>query len=405
MKSRSVGIFAPSEVLYNPRLLKYSEIFKSKGFEVTIYNPIIGNGNYDEYRRFERLNENVKSINLLRKTSSGFINLILLNLIYKIYLLLNFHSLSNENPFYLNKYWFFAQFLVRKKHDIIIVNLIDLLPMAFRYKERFIDVKIIYDSQELFTGQERKGSTEIRRWIEFNEKKYIYQCDIICSTTNEMKMELMRKYGLTNIYRVRNVPLERYIKSVHEMKPIERRIRFIWHGMTIYFDNERGIKFILDGLRTSKLNFEITLQGNCLDSERVKIQEYLHLHNMEDKVRISGLVHPEKIINSLFQYDVGILAEFPKDQNQLVTSSNKLFDYIHAKLFVIAPNLPGINETFTEYPEIGFQFESGSIYSMVSVLNSLSLEQINKFKEKSKKDINYLNITWDYDAEQIFNSI
>ena len=91
-----------------------------------------------------------------------------------------------------------------------------------------------------------------------------------------------------------------------------------------------------------------------------------------------------KLVESLKGYDIGLTGELPEELNQELTSSNKLFDYIHAGLAIISSNTLGLAETIEEYT-VGYLYEPGNIQELSEKIDQLASDRskLETFKRNS----------------------
>ena len=89
------------------------------------------------------------------------------------------------------------------------------------------------------------------------------------------------------------------------------------------------------------------------------------------------------------------------EDNQRLTSSNKLFDYISAGLAVISPNLPGLSETLNEY-NVGLQYEAGNTQMFAEQIEFLSnnKQTLINYKKNSIECSNK-SLFWENDYQHV----
>jgi glycosyltransferase involved in cell wall biosynthesis len=216
------------------------------------------------------------------------------------------------------------------------------------------------------------------------EKENINQVDILIATTNAMKDQLEKDYQLTiPSLRVRNVPSEKMLPKATNKIKNEDVVYLVWHGMTIFLENARGVHFLLEAVARANANVQLVLQGFINEEQKVLLNKYITRLSLDGKVILKPAAHPYEIISSLTNYDIGLIGELAEEDNQRLTSSNKLFDYLHAGLAVIAPDLPGLNETIKENG-IGLTYSVADVDSLARAIESLASDKQLLFEYKGK---------------------
>ena len=390
-------ILSQNEVSHNPRLLKAADYFLDKGWQVTVVNGVSGFGEKKAYERIrdERKWEVIE--NIIDKRNLYFqIRWVLISLVQKIGWLL-WSNFKLDSLHILNKGLILAN-IPKIKFDIILINLVDTLPLASKIKKKTNSNYLIYDSQEYFEGQYQKYGKDQLGWVIKAEREHISNADLIIGTTFAMTTKLKSKWPDKSVVRVRNIP---YNSIGFESSNLNESsiLRIIWHGMSINYNNCRGVQIIVKALSKCDTNIELTLQGKLVKDDYEQLKEEAIAYGIWDKINFNESVDPDRITGSLTDYDVGVTGELPEEENQILTSSNKLFEYIHAGLCTVVPSLPGIKETIDEY-KTGLLYASGNFTELASILDYLNLErgELNRFKANSlrvSKDLIWKN---DYDS-------
>ena len=378
-------IISNNEISYNPRLLKAADYFSQKGAEVFVFNPIVGIGTEEVYNdatanKGWQLFEN----NISKRTFSSKVKWFYVSIIQSLSRKLYKHAgIRFMHDAFLNKGLIGHSIDVNKNYDFILINLVDNLPFAVKLKKK-TGAKIIYDSQEYFVGQYQKYDPIQLKWVMEAEKENINQVDILIATTHAMKDQLEKDYQLTvPSFRVRNVPSEKMLPKASNKIKNEDVVYLVWHGMTIFLENARGVHFLLEAVARANANVQLVLQGFINEEQKVLLDKYIKRLSLQGKVILKPAAHPYEIISSLTNYDIGLIGELAEEDNQRLTSSNKLFDYLHAGLAVIAPDLPGLNETIKE-SGIGLTYNVAEIDSLAQAIESLASDKQLLFEYKQK---------------------
>lgn len=403
---KEILVISPSEICYHPRLIKAIDFFIAHECNITVYNTITGAAPKDIYLDFFK-NRNVNCFeNNINKQS--------INSKFKWFLISSLHLI-------LNLLWgkfgikFFFPYIHNKgtiglirapKHfDIILINLVDVLPLAVKIKSKQKEPSIlVYDSQEFFIGQYAKYDISKLNWVIYAERKYLQFVDMAICTTNVMKEKFYNTYSFKKpLFRVRNIPVENE-SNQNIIAQSENFLKLIWHGMSINYGNCRGVHILVNAIAFCKTPVKLYLQGKLNNKDRNILSTEINRLGIEDKIIILEPVKPNLIVKSIEQYDIGITGELPEEENQILTSSNKLFEFIKAGLAVIVSDLPGLRETIDEY-RIGLFYKPGDFEELAQKIDYLNLnrDQLAIFKLESKNASKNLN--WNFDFQQVWKEI
>jgi glycosyltransferase involved in cell wall biosynthesis len=366
-------IISNNEISYNPRLLKAADYFSQQGAEVFVFNPIVGIGTEEVYNdAIANKGWHVFENNISKRTFSSKVKWFYVSIIQSLSRKLYKHAgIRFMHDAFLNKGLIGHSIDVNKNYDFILINLVDNLPYAVKLKRK-TGAKIIYDSQEYFVGQYQKYDPIQLKWVMEAEKENIHEVDTLIATTHAMKDQLEKDYQLTiPSFRVRNVPSEKMLPRATNKIENEDVVYLVWHGMTIFLENARGVHFLLEAVGRTNANVQLILQGFINEEQKILLDKYITRLSLQGKVILKPAAHPYEIISSLTHYDIGLIGELAEEDNQRLTSSNKLFDYLHAGLAVIAPDLPGLNETVKDNG-IGLTYKVADLNSLVHTIESLA---------------------------------
>ena len=400
-----VLFIANNEISFNPRLLKAADVIIDNGGEVYVFNPVVGIGTEHDYSRFINSKKwTVFKSDISKRRISSKLRWFFVSALHLLYTKLwDSHKVRFTKKYYLNKGLIGAK-IDKLPYDYIYINLVDNLPYAVKLKNR-LGSKLIYDSQEHFVGQYQKYDKKKLNWVKQVESEFSKEIDILVATTNAMKTRLLQDYRLSvPAFRVRNVPSVRMLqqrrKSSVELVPDYTYL--VWHGMTIYLENTRGVHILVQSIAKCKSKVKLVLQG-IITSEQSKILEtYIKKYNLKNKILLVPPASTYEIVDSIKGYHIGLIGELPEEDNQLLTSSNKLFDYINAGLPVIAPDLPGLNETVKDL-DLGLIYKAGDVSALAEAIDLLisNKEMYRRFKENCI-DKSSTELIWEKDFSSVW---
>ncbi|MCC6690617.1 MAG: glycosyltransferase [Bacteroidia bacterium] len=301
-----------------------------------------------------------------------------------------------------------AEKKINNNFDYILIHLVDTLPLAVKLKKR-MGAKLIYDSQEYFKGQYAKYQKDMKDWVVLAESANIKEVDILLATTNVMRNRIVSEYGLKiPAFRVRNTPSLNSLKCVKQKELIvdsSKPLSLVWHGMAVYFNNTRGVHILVQAVAHCKSDVKLYLQGNINAEQKQLFNGYLDKYKLHEKIFLRPSAHPDHIVESLTEHDAGLIGELPEEDNQMLTSSNKLFDYINAGLAVVSPALPGLSETLNEF-NVGLTYKTGDPVDLAACIDKLASgrEVLNEFR-KNSREVAKQQLYWENDYNEVWKEI
>ncbi len=257
--------------------------------------------------------------------------------------------LFNKGPLFYAEYnirLFF--YLLFKKFDVFVANDLDTLPA--NYCVSVIRNKIlVYDSHEYFTEVPELLNRNFPRkvWLSIEsfilpKVKYSYTvCDSIAN-------EYHTKYGI-EMKVVRNIPVykKRDIKDnsvsvANATDNSDKKIILCQGAVNI----GRGIEYVIKAMKyIDNAVFVVIGDGDILE-ELMNLTKQI---NMQAKVVFINRIPINELYNYTLQADIGICFYENLGLSYYYTLPNKLFDYIHANVPVLASSIPEIKKIINDY--------------------------------------------------------
>lgn len=236
-------------------------------------------------------------------------------------------------------------FLLFCKYDLLLSNDLDtLLPnyMASKLRRK----KLVHDAHEYYTGvpelENRRFVRGIWKWIEkktLPHVKYTY-------TVNESIKELYRQdYGIS-MQVIRNVPV--LVESKAGTLPInlpEGKKILLLQGAGI--NTGRGAEELVRAMQYLDDSFFLLFIGSGNNwNDLKKLSQQL---NLAHKIRFIERVPLEILYQYTRLAHLGLTLDKANNINYRFSLPNKLFDYIHAGVPVLASDLPEIRKIIDHY--------------------------------------------------------
>lgn len=260
------------------------------------------------------------------------------------------------------------------KYDLIIVEDLQLLPLAFRIKE---DSRILFDAREFYTKQ-REESFLFRKIeapiLEQICKNYLKKCDHLITVSSGLARAYKKEFDVSiSVYK--SVP---FYQKFTARKTSLGKIRMVHHGAA---GRNRKIEKMIEVVK--RLDDRYTLDFFLVGSTKY-ISELKNKASSCSRIKFNDPVCYQSIIPTLRNYDIGFFYVEPTTFNLLNCLPNKFFEYIQARLAIAIGPSPCMKE-IVENNNCGFISNEFSIDSMVQTLQKLSTNSIDFAKENSNK--------------------
>ena len=288
-------------------------------------------------------------------------------------------------------------FLLFHRADVLVSNDLDtLLPnyliSVFKRKP------LMYDSHEYFTevpelqnsGWKKNTWKGIERFI-FPKLKYVF-------TVNESIAKLYKDEYNKEIVVIRNVPVTRKDtnwKTKEELKlPLDKKIVLL-QGAGINVDRGgeeavQAMQYVSDAVLLIIGNGDVVAQ----------LKEMVVNLRISDKVKFIDRLPFEELIQYTRHADIGLTLDKDTNINYRDSLPNKMFDYIHSGVPVLASSLVEVKKIVVQY-NIGELIESHQPQHIAEKMNEMlnNAEKMKMWKENAK--IAAENLCWEKEEKEL----
>jgi glycosyltransferase involved in cell wall biosynthesis len=253
----------------------------------------------------------------------------------RVYKTCRFHLLFKKGFLFYAEYNFrLFLFLLFRKADIFLANDLDALPANYIVSKLKGKV-LVYDSHEYFTEvPELIGRRRVRNTWLWLEKRMVPKITHAYTVCESLANEYKSKYGVA-FQVVRNVPsIKTKTESGLPISLPENKKIIIYQGA---LNVGRGIEAVISSMKfLSDLVFVIVGEGDITD----KLKLLARSEGVEERVIFAGRIPFEQLSAITKNADLGISLEENLGLNYYYSLPNKIFDYIHAQVPVLASDLP-----------------------------------------------------------------
>ncbi len=299
-----------------------------------------------------------------------------------------------------NIYLFF--FLLFRKTGLLVANDLDtLLPNYLVHKIKRIP--LVYDSHEYFTGvPEIQNKAVVKKVWQTIEKFCFSGLSDIFTVNNSIASLYEAEYG-KKIHVVRNLsasPQIERLKTRQELNmPIDKSIVLL-QGAGINMD--RGVEEALLAMQPKygleNVVFYIIGDGDAVSTLKKKTAEL----NLKERV----VFLPKQDYKMLYHYtanaDIGLTLDKDTNINYRYSLPNKLFDYIHAQIPVLASPLIEVKSIVEKY-RIGLLIENHSPSHIAQKINTMLHDEKMREVWQKKLKIASENLNWETEQKKMEN--
>ncbi len=237
--------------------------------------------------------------------------------------------------------------LLFKKAGLLVANDLDtLLPNYLVSKIK--GIPLVYDSHEYFTEvPELVNRKRVQKIWERIERNIFPKLKDVITVNNSIASLYEEKYGIRPKV-VRNIPASQKVKIEKNRADLglpEDKFILILQGSGINVD--RGTEEMIEAMPTitERVVLLIAGGGDVIDLLKQKVDEL----SLGERV----IFRPKQPYATLMQYtanaDMGLTLDKDTNLNYRFSLPNKLFDYIHAGIPVLASPLPEIKHIIKKY--------------------------------------------------------
>lgn len=258
-----------------------------------------------------------------------------------------------------------------EKPEIVHCNDLDTLLVGVLAKIWY-GCRLVYDAHEFYPHSDPSGGWLDISFFSMIERLLIRRADAVV-TVNRLLAEAIREaYGLPKVHVVANAepwngPYAKPVCTEMDRLASGRR-KFLFQGR---FAPGRGI----DELITAWAKVDITraalfLRGPDNMWRRRAMMLAAELHLLDRSVYFLDAVTEHQLISAAAEADVGIIPYLPLLINDQLSCPNKLSQYLHAGLMIVANDLTFVRSVVTE-AQAGLIYDSTRPDSLINVVNRI----------------------------------
>lgn len=255
--------------------------------------------------------------------------------------------------------------------------------------------KLFYDTHEYYTGvPELKDSPVKRRIWKFFEDWIFPKLKVVYTVNDSIRKLYQEEYG-NSISVIRNVPVSMAIDSKPMPEHWKGKVILLMQGIGIH-PNRGGLELLEMMKFLPDKYYLVYIGGGSLWNTIVKKRKEWGLEN---KVEMISKMPPVQLKQYTQLAHVGFSLDGFENINYLYNLPNKLFDYIHAGVPVIATAIPEVKAILEQYKcgicfktqnpkemaeQVVEQMENNECYQKMKENTAIAARDLCWEKEKNK---------------------
>ncbi len=281
------------------------------------------------------------------------------------------------------------------QYDAVWCNDLPTLIPATKISKK-LNCKLIYDSHEIYTEtlnqffpRKARGIKKIiysillhvmKRHGETVEKKYIPKVDVFITVNESLLSNFSNKQIIKKGLVIMNLPK---IKDKVVNEKIDFKRKFGWSEnsfISIYqgvLNEGRGLKILLQAYVLLEESFKLVFLGN--GPIQHELMEYVKINSLEHRVKFIDLVPLNTVNKYTAGANLGINLLESYNLSKSLASPNKLFEYIHEGIPVLASDSVENIKVFNSY-NVGYLTKNNPI-AIADKLNHISKQEKSTFEE------------------------
>ena len=276
------------------------------------------------------------------------------------------------------------------KTDYLLANDLDVLIPNYvisKMRSKFL----FYDTHEYFTGVPELKDSHLKRKIWKAGEDYIFpKLKVVYTVNDSVRNKYFEEYG-NQIGVVRNVPVIKKIEPMILPAKWGNKIILLLQGAGI--NEGRGGLELLEAMKVLPDKYLLLLIGSGTQWNTIK--EKRIEWKLESKVEMIDKLPPSELQKYTAIAHIGFSLDSFEDLNCLYNLPNKIFDYIHAGVPIIATAIPEVKIILDMY-NCGLAIESNNAntiaQTVIAMMNDKKVYEIFKINcNKAAKELCWEN--------------
>jgi glycosyltransferase involved in cell wall biosynthesis len=279
--------------------------------------------------------------------------------------------------------------------ELVVANDLTTLPIAARVGET-LDVPLIYDAHDLYTDEDAERPPHWQPIIERVERSFIGRAAAVLTASSGYAEILERLYGVQPVV-IYNVPPLEWSRADEIALPepgSDRPLRLLHQGFLGF--GSRGLEDLVAAFPDLAPGTELHVRGFVHPEAAAAIDALAG--DYPGRVHVHPVVSPRDLLLEGRNCDIGLLMTSPTSRSNVLSVPNKLFEYCHSGLAVVATALPGPAAILAE-TGAGVTYEPGDAAGLRDCINRFA-EDRAALRECRRRAV-HAAARYNWEAEQL----
>lgn len=256
---------------------------------------------------------------------------------------------------------------LQQRADLYIAHNLAALPAAvLAAKEK--KAKCGFDAEDFHRNETSDDPDNFDVLLKtFLEEKYILQINYLTTSSLHITMLYQNIFPDKKIITILNVfPKVKEVQT--PVSKVNQPLKLVWFSQNIGLG--RGLENVFKALeKLPETAFELHLIGFLSAEMKQYLAEISLTEDIRSKIIIHPPVHPDRLIQFISQFHIGLATETDYPLNRNVCLTNKIFSYMQAGLAVLASDTMAQSNLLSEHPEIGKIYAKNSFIDLSLILD------------------------------------
>jgi glycosyltransferase involved in cell wall biosynthesis len=274
---------------------------------------------------------------------------------------------------------------------------------------RLKKAKLVYDSHELHVDPSKRGFGVYL--YNFLEKVLIKKADVVITVNKHISKILERRYELNDgpVVVMNCPPLkltqggdscgkDDILPNIYNITNKNNRKIILYQGAIQKERGEMGLAELVESMKYMDTEYYLLLVGG--GSLKKELEEMSMELGLDQRIYFTGMVSLKQLSEYTKLADVGVVLLKKTSLNHYYASPNKLFEYIHANVPVLAPNYPFFKDVIGKY-DIGILIDEIEPEEIADKIK-LFFKDMNRYKEmKENTKIAEKELNWENEEKNL----
>ncbi len=292
-------------------------------------------------------------------------------------------------------------YLMMHRTDLYYAN--DLDTLAANFLASLIKRKpLVYDSHEYFTGVPELEENAVAKKFWLRLEEFIFPKLNYIITVNQTIASIYEKKYNKRVHVIRNIPEMPLMvgrssrdRIRNELKIEQQKKMLILQGAGINID--RGAEEAVEAMKFVEDAVLLIIGGGDVFPV---LNVLVRKNNLEKKVILKSKLPYDQLIHYTRAADVGLTLDKLSNLNYRYSLPNKLFDYIHARIPVLASPVDEVKKIMMKY-QIGMLIDDHKPEHIAERINSMIADENRLNEWKKNLELAATELNWSAEEKKL----